>query len=282
MVHSRGPGDLARYRTLGPVHESWREPCADRVLVRPRVGAFSIRTRRRARYLACEQPLSGAVAGCDVAGRHARVLVPPSRPYSVLALAAARGSSHAGPTKRAQGSSASRLLLLGTWPDRLGAARSYWCAAQTRHLAVRRGSSGWNVGSRQHRLPYPGLRSPNLRHAGIPSHSPLDRCESRELQLFHGVPNLGHDLRHAHGSNVGRGARDGNRSRPHPAEISQRASITVHISPPRSEQARIGQVSPRYAAPIEPQPCSLAEIQRQVLDADTLRLEYSPGNRQVY
>src|SRR5262249_36502282 len=235
MVHSRGPGDLARYRTLGPVHESWREPCADRVLVRLRVGAFPIRTRRPAPCFGRVQPPGGAVAGCDVAGGPARVLVPPSRPYSVLALAAARGSSHADPPKRAQGSSASRLLLLGTWLDRLGAAGGYWCAAQTRRLAVRRGSSGWNVGSRQHRLPYPGLRSQNLRHTGIPSDSPLDRCESRELQLFHGVPNLGHDLRHTHGPDVGRGARDGNRSRPHPTEIPQRASITAHISPPRSE-----------------------------------------------
>ena len=76
---------------------------------------------------------------------------------------------------------------------------------------------------------------PGAANVGIPSHSPLDRCESRELQLFHGVPNLGHDLRLAHGPNVGRGARDGNRSRPHPTEIPQRASITAHISPPRSE-----------------------------------------------
>src|SRR5215468_1844124 len=49
-----------------------------------------------------------------------------------------------------------------------------------------------------------------LRHTGIPSHSSLDRCDPGELQLFDGVPNLGHDLRHAHRSNVGRGARDRN------------------------------------------------------------------------
>src|SRR5262249_16060632 len=167
-------------------------------------------------YLACEKSLGGAVADCDVAGGPARILVSPSRPYSVLALAAARGSSHANPPERAQRASASRRLLLGTWPGSLGAARGYWCAAQTRRLAVRRGSSGWNVGSHQHRLPYSRLRSPNLRHTGIPSHSSLDRCDSGELKLFDGLPNLGHDLRHAHRSNVGRGARNRNRSRPHP------------------------------------------------------------------
>ena len=42
-------------------------------------------------------------------------------------------------------------------------------------------------------------------------------------------------------------------------------------------QAQIRQDSPRYAALTQPQPLSLIEIQQQVLDADTLLLEYSLG-----
>jgi len=47
-------------------------------------------------------------------------------------------------------------------------------------------------------------------------------------------------------------------------------------------QAQIRRVSPRYAALTEPQPLSLAEIQRQALDSDTLLLEYSLGEERSY
>jgi CHAT domain-containing protein/tetratricopeptide (TPR) repeat protein len=47
-------------------------------------------------------------------------------------------------------------------------------------------------------------------------------------------------------------------------------------------QAQIRQVSPRYAALTEPQPLSLAEIQKQIIDADTLLLEYSLGEERSY
>ena len=47
-------------------------------------------------------------------------------------------------------------------------------------------------------------------------------------------------------------------------------------------QAQIRRVSPRYAALTLPQPLSLAEIQRQVLDADTLLLEYALGEERSY
>src|SRR5262245_2273619 len=47
-------------------------------------------------------------------------------------------------------------------------------------------------------------------------------------------------------------------------------------------QARIRRVSPRYAALNFPQPLSLPEIQRQVLDADTLLLEYALGEERSY
>jgi CHAT domain-containing protein len=47
-------------------------------------------------------------------------------------------------------------------------------------------------------------------------------------------------------------------------------------------QAQIRASSPRYAALTQPRPLTLKEIQQQVLDADTLLLEYSLGKRQSY
>jgi CHAT domain-containing protein/Tfp pilus assembly protein PilF len=47
-------------------------------------------------------------------------------------------------------------------------------------------------------------------------------------------------------------------------------------------ETEIRQKSPRYAALTQPQPLSLPEIQKQVLDADTLLLEYSLGDEQSY
>jgi CHAT domain-containing protein/Tfp pilus assembly protein PilF len=47
-------------------------------------------------------------------------------------------------------------------------------------------------------------------------------------------------------------------------------------------QSRIRASSPRYAALTQPQPLSLAEIQQQVLDPDTLLLEYSLGDNASY
>jgi CHAT domain-containing protein/predicted negative regulator of RcsB-dependent stress response len=47
-------------------------------------------------------------------------------------------------------------------------------------------------------------------------------------------------------------------------------------------QAQIRARSPRYAALTQPQPLSLAEIQQQVLDPDTLLLEYSLGDNASY
>jgi CHAT domain-containing protein/Tfp pilus assembly protein PilF len=57
------------------------------------------------------------------------------------------------------------------------------------------------------------------------------------------------------------------------------ASITTEYEELRSQiRAR----SPRYAALTQPQPLSLAEIQQQVLDPDTLLLEYSLGGDTSY
>lgn len=50
----------------------------------------------------------------------------------------------------------------------------------------------------------------------------------------------------------------------------------------RQVQARIRATSPSYAALTQPQPLSLAQIQQQVLDDNTLLLEYSLGEKQSY
>ncbi len=47
-------------------------------------------------------------------------------------------------------------------------------------------------------------------------------------------------------------------------------------------QSRIRSTSPRYAALTQPQPLSVKEIQEQVLDRDTLLLEYALGDQQSY
>jgi CHAT domain-containing protein len=47
-------------------------------------------------------------------------------------------------------------------------------------------------------------------------------------------------------------------------------------------ETQIRQTSPRYAALTQPQPLTLAEIQTQVLEADTLLLEYSLGTDRSY
>ena len=47
-------------------------------------------------------------------------------------------------------------------------------------------------------------------------------------------------------------------------------------------ETQIRQTSPRYAALTQPQPLTLKEIQMQVLDADTLLLEYSLGEERSY
>ncbi len=59
-------------------------------------------------------------------------------------------------------------------------------------------------------------------------------------------------------------------------EIDQLASRYEEI------EARIRSSSPRYAALTQPHPLSLAEIQRQVLDDDSLLLEYALGDERSY
>ncbi|AFZ56634.1 CHAT domain-containing protein [Anabaena cylindrica FACHB-243] len=50
----------------------------------------------------------------------------------------------------------------------------------------------------------------------------------------------------------------------------------------RQIQAKIRAISPRYAALTQPQPLTLKEIQQQVLDENTLLLEYSLGEERSY
>ena len=63
------------------------------------------------------------------------------------------------------------------------------------------------------------------------------------------------------------------------AAAKEIASITAEYEELR---AQIRARSPRYAALTQPQPLNLAEIQQQVLDPDTLLLEYSLGDNASY
>jgi hypothetical protein len=63
------------------------------------------------------------------------------------------------------------------------------------------------------------------------------------------------------------------------ANTREMDALTVEL---QQVQTRIRQTSPRFAALTQPQPLTLAEIQRQALDADTLLLEYSLGKERSF
>lgn len=67
---------------------------------------------------------------------------------------------------------------------------------------------------------------------------------------------------------------------------AQWAAVEREINALRDErrrvQAEIRERSPRYAALTEPQPLSVREIQQQVLDGDTILLEYALGSERSY
>lgn len=67
---------------------------------------------------------------------------------------------------------------------------------------------------------------------------------------------------------------------------AQSAAVAKEIDALTTEyqqvEAQIRQTSPRYAALTQPQPLTLKEIQTEVLDADTLLLEYSLGDDRSY
>jgi CHAT domain-containing protein len=58
--------------------------------------------------------------------------------------------------------------------------------------------------------------------------------------------------------------------------------ISALLAQYQDVQVKIRATSPRYAALTQPQPLTLAEIQQQVLDEDTLLLEYSLGEERSY
>lgn len=66
----------------------------------------------------------------------------------------------------------------------------------------------------------------------------------------------------------------------------QAAAVTKEIeellSAYQEVEAQIRATSPRYAALTQPEPSTLAEIQKWLLDPDTMLLEYSLGNRSSY
>ena len=73
-------------------------------------------------------------------------------------------------------------------------------------------------------------------------------------------------------------------SREHTAEEAAAAAqeIAELTNEYEQVQARIRETSPRYAELVQPVPLGLDEIQKRVLDPDTLLLEYSVGERKSY
>ncbi len=59
-------------------------------------------------------------------------------------------------------------------------------------------------------------------------------------------------------------------------------ALEALVAEQRRLQAEIKKTSPRYAALTQPQPLTAAEIQRQVLDDNTLLLEYALGEKRSY
>jgi CHAT domain-containing protein len=73
-------------------------------------------------------------------------------------------------------------------------------------------------------------------------------------------------------------------SRQHTEEQAEAAKkeLDALLTQYQEVQGQIRATSPRYAALTQPQPLSLKEIQQQVLDEDTLLLEYASGEEQSY
>lgn len=73
-------------------------------------------------------------------------------------------------------------------------------------------------------------------------------------------------------------------SGPSPAKAA--AAVAKELEDVRTQlrevQAQIRQRSPRYAALTQPQPLTVAEMQKQVLDANTILLEYALGQQRSY
>lgn len=73
------------------------------------------------------------------------------------------------------------------------------------------------------------------------------------------------------------------RGKPAPEQVATAArEIESTIAEYQDVQAKIRATSPRYAALTQTEPLSLKQIQEQVLDADTLLLEYALGDKRSY
>ncbi len=71
--------------------------------------------------------------------------------------------------------------------------------------------------------------------------------------------------------------------KPTPEQKSAAESrVNLLIEQYQNIQAEIRQASPQYAALTQPRPLTVAEIQKQLLDEDTLLLEYALGERRSY
>jgi CHAT domain-containing protein len=99
--------------------------------------------------------------------------------------------------------------------------------------------------------------NPKLREEKIAIEQQLDAIEKRRVQLL--------------SSNSTRGQTAG-------LDKETSALLTQY----QALQEKIRTTSPRYAALTQPKPLALAEIQQQVLDEDTLLLEYSLGEERSY
>ena len=114
----------------------------------------------------------------------------------------------------------------------------------------------------------------------------LESLKEASTEIRHGVdPSL---LRHERdlGQSIADSAKEQMRllSREHTAE--EAVAVAKQIAELTNEyeqvQARIRDTSPRYAELVKPVPLELDEIQKRVLDPDTLLLEYSIGERKSY
>ena len=114
----------------------------------------------------------------------------------------------------------------------------------------------------------------------------LESLKEASTEIRHGVdPSLLHRERDL-GQSIADSAKAQMRllSREHTAEeaVAAAKQIAELTNEYEQVQAQIRDTSPRYAELVKPVPLELDEIQKRVLDPDTLLLEYSIGERKSY
>lgn len=114
----------------------------------------------------------------------------------------------------------------------------------------------------------------------------LELLKEAGTEIRHGVDPSLLERERALGQSIAEKAQKqmGLLSKPHTPEQAATAAkeITALTSDYEQVQAQIRQASPQYAALVQPVPLGLRETQTQVLDADTLLLEYSLGEEKSY